>query len=71
MIDDVAIVVVVSEHILCWIDEHFHLVANFDLEGNQSHIQLVIHDHADFLELEANKLVVFEGHSIKFILDTG
>ena len=69
--NDVAPVIVVSEYILCRIDEHFDLISHFDFETNQRHIELVVENHADFLEFESFKLLVLEWHPIQFVLNAG
>ena len=71
VVDDVPPMIIVCEHIFCWIHKYFNLVAHFDLQTDQRHIQLVVEDHAHLLELQTNENLVFKGDAIKFILDTG
>jgi len=62
--------VIVGEDVLCWVDEHFRLVAHFDLQADESHVQLVVQDHAHLFELEPLELLMLKGHSVELVLDT-
>ena len=69
VVDDVPPVVVVGEDVLGRIDKHFDLVAHFDLEAYERHVELVVEDHAHFFELEAFEFLALERHAVQLVLD--
>ena len=71
VMDHIAPVILITEHVVVGVHKDFDLVAYLDLESNQCHVQLMVHDHADFFELQTFKFSPLEWNSVKFILGPG